>query len=374
MDGARAGYGGVVLLTALATASALALAACGGKAAAPEAAPPPAVEAVSVGAPGAVSDLTASGTLERRREMALSFRIPGVLTRVAVEAGDSIAAGQTLASIDPAGVDARQTQASADLERARRDADRARKLYASGFVAKARLDDAESALKAAQAANAGAAFDRRWARLASPVSGVVLARTAQAGEVVAAGQTVLTVADLSSPLVLRLPLPARDAARVRVGSSAAITADALPGQTLTGVVTRLGQAADARTGAVTVEIEVQARPELKSGQIASARLSAPAADASARAEFARIPAEALLEASGDKAAVLRLDGTTARRTPVRFGGFDGDDALVAGLPAGSRVITAGAGFVSDGEKVSVVDPRALAAPPRKVAAPQSAAR
>ncbi|PXA83398.1 hypothetical protein DMC18_24755, partial [Caulobacter sp. D5] len=86
------------------------------------------------------------------------------------------------------------------------------------------------------------------------------------------------------------------------------------------------------------------------------------------------PAEALLEASGDKAAVLRLDGTTARRTPVRFGGFDGDDALVAGLPPGSRVITAGAGFVSDGEKVSVVDPRALAAPTRKVAAPQSAAR
>lgn len=363
MDGARAGYGGVVLFTALATAAGVGLAACGGKAQAPQAAPPPAVEAVSVGAPGAASDLTASGTLERRREMALSFRIPGVLTRMTVEAGDRIAAGQTLATLDPAGVDARQTQAGADLERARRDAERARKLYAAGYVAKARLDDAESALKAAQAANAGAAFDRRWASLSSPVSGVVLARAAQAGEVVAAGQTVLTVADLSSPLVLRLPLPARDAARVKVGSSAAVTADALPGQTLNGVVTRLGQAADARTGAVTVEIEVQAPPELKSGQIASARLSAPVADASSRAAFARIPAEALLEASGDRAAVLRLDGTTARRTPVRFGGFDGDDALVAGLAPGSRVITAGAGFVSDGEKVSVVDPRALAKAP-----------
>lgn len=369
MDGARAGYGGVLLLTVTATAMGLMLVACGSKADAPQAAPPPAVEAVTVGAPGGASELTGSGALQRRREMALSFRIPGVLTRMNVEAGDAVRAGQALAAIDPAGVDARQTQAAADLERARRDADRARKLYATGFVAKARLDDAESALKAAQAAHAGAAFDRRWANLSSPVSGVVLARTAQSGEVVAAGQTVLTVADLSSPLVLRLPLPARDASRVKVGASAAVTTDALPGQTLTGVVTRLGQAADARTGAVTVEIEVQAPPELKSGQIAAARLQAPASQqALARADYVRIPAEALLEASGDKASVLRLDGTTARRTDVRFGGFDGDDALVAGLAAGTRVITAGAGFVSDGEKVAVVDPRALAAPARKVAA------
>jgi hypothetical protein len=81
--------------------------------------------------------------------------------------------------------------------------------------------------------------------------------------------------------------------------------------------------------------------------------------ATASAGFARIPAEAVLEASGGKAAVLRLEGGRARRTPVRFGGFDGDDALVAGLPDGARVITAGAGFVSDGDRVTVTDPKAL---------------
>ena len=42
-----------------------------------------------------------------------------------------------------------------------------------------------------------------------------------------------------------------------------------------------------------------------------------------------------------------------------FGGFDGDDALVSGLPNGAQVITAGAGFVSDGEAVAVVDPTRL---------------
>ena len=347
-------------------ALALVLAACG-PAKAPAAPPPPqAVEAVAVSAPRASGGVTATGTLERRRQMALSFRIAGVLTRVAVEAGDPVRAGQVLATIDPAAVDARQQASGADLDKARRDLARAQTLYAKGYVAKVRVDDAESAVRSASAAYSGAAFDRRWAQLVSPASGVVLERRAQAGEVVQAGQAVVTVADLTSPLVLRVPLAARDVTGIAVGSAVEITIDALPGQMLTGHVTRVGQATDVRTGAVTVEIEVaassnQERPDLRSGQIANARLASRAP--TANAGFARIPAEAVLEASGETAAVLRLDNgprdLRARRTAVRFGGFDGDDALVAGLPDGARVITAGAGFVSDGDRVTVTDAKAL---------------
>lgn len=345
------------LIALLATTS---LVACGPAKTPPAPPPPQAVEAVAVAAPRAASGITATGTLERRREMALSFRIAGVLTRVGVEAGDSVRAGQVLATIDPAAVDARQQASSADLDKARRDLERAKTLYAKGYVAKARLDDAESAVRSAGAAYNSAAFDRRWAQLVSPASGVVLERKAQAGEVVQPGQAVVSVADLTSPLVLRVPLPDREVAGIGVGAPVEVTVDALPGQTLTGQVTRVGQSADARTGAVTVEIEVAARPELRSGLIASAHIAGRATPAAA-ASFSRIPAEAVLEASGDKASVLRLDNGHARRTAVRFGGFDGDDALVAGLADGTRVITAGAGFVSDGDRVSVTDPKALGA-------------
>jgi RND family efflux transporter MFP subunit len=342
----------------LASAALLALAACG-PAKTPAAPPPPqAVEAVAVSAPRATGGVTATGTLERRREMALSFRIAGVLTKVAVEAGDPVRAGQVLASIDPAAVDARQQAMSSDLDKARRDLERAKTLYAKGYVTKVRVDDAESAVRSAGAAFNAAAFDRRWAQLVSPASGVVLERKAQAGEVVQPGQAVVTVADLNSPLVLRVPLPDREVAGVAVGTPVEVSVDALPGQILAGHVTRVGQSADARTGAVTVEIEVATRPDLRSGQIATARLASRVATTTGPT-FARIPAEAVLEASGGKAAVLRLDGGRARRTPVTFGGFDGDDALVAGLPDGARVITAGAGFVSDGDRVSVTDPKAL---------------
>lgn len=335
------------------------LSACGAKPKTDEPAPPTPVEAAHVAAPGATGSVTGAGTLERRREMALSFRIPGVLTSMRVEAGDSIGAGQAIASIDPAGVDARQQQTAADLERVRRDVERDKTLFEKGYVSRQRIDDRQSSLKAAQAAYDAARFDRRWASLVSPVSGVVLERRAQAGEVVAAGQVVARVADLSSPLVLRLPLAAREAAKVRVGDAAQVTVEDLGAQPLSARVTRIGEAADTRTGAIAVEIELSNPPAaLRSGQVAHATLQVRSQPGVATT-YARVPAEAVLEANGQRAFVFRVDGGKARRVAVGFGGFDGDDALVSGLPGGAQVITAGAGFVSDGEAISVVDPTRL---------------
>lgn len=347
------------LLASTSLLAAVVLSGCGGKPKTDEPVAPTPVEAARVAAPGASGSVAGAGTLERRREMALSFRIPGVLTALRVEAGDSVRAGQAIAAIDPAGVDARQQQTAADLERARRDVERDKALFEKGFVSRQRIDDRASALKAAQAAYDAARFDRRWATLVSPVSGVVLERRAQAGEVVAAGQVVARVADLSSPLVLRLPLAAREAAKVRVGDAAQVTVEDLGPQALNGRVTRVGEAADTRTGAILVEIELSAPPAaLRSGQVAHASLQVRAAPG-ATAGYARIPAEAVLEATGQRAFVYQFDNGKARRTSVGFGGFDGDDALVSGLPDGAQVITAGAGFVADGEAVRVIDPKRL---------------
>ena len=109
-----------------------------------------------------------------------------------------------------------------------------------------------------------------------------------------------------------------------------------------------------RTGAISVEIELSAPPStLRSGQVAHATLQVRAAPG-ATTTYARVPAEAVLEASGQRGFVFRFDRGKARRTPVTFGGFDGDDALVSGLADGTQVITAGAGFIADGEAVRVI--------------------
>lgn len=338
------------------TAISLAAAACGRADPAAEPTPPPAVQVVAVRAPDAGATLTATGLLERGREMTLSFRIPGVITQLSADDGDSVRAGQVLATLDPAGVAAAEARASVEVERARRDLARDQTLFEKGFVSRQRLDDRRSALKVAEAGASAAAFDRRWARLVSPASGVVLQRAAQAGEVVQPGQAVLRIADESSPLILRAPLADRDVTRVRPGQSAGVRVDGLPA-VVPGRVARVGERAGTQTGAVDVEIEILGGGgALRSGQVATARI---AVDAPAGPAFARIPAEAILEARGRQAFVLVVERGVARRRTVTFAGFSGDDALVDGLPSDARVITAGAGFVGDGERVTVVDPTRL---------------
>ena len=332
----------------------LLLAACskGGDSAPP---PPAAVEIALVEPDGAQGGLTVTGTLERQSEMNLAFRVGGVMTALAVDAGDPVSAGQVLARIDPSAVNARVTQSEADLERARRDLRRDEALFAQGYVSNQRLEDRKSALKAAQAAYDSAAFDGRWARLLAPAGGVVLERLAQAGEVVQPGQPVLRIADLSSPLVLRTPVADRDIGRIVPGQAVSAVVDSLPGAPLQGRVVRIGQGADPRTGAVTVEIELPGRPDLRSGLTAKAVFPSAASTSDA----VRVPAEAVIEASGDRAFVFRLRGDRVTRTQVVFLGFEGDHARLRGLAPGERVVTAGGGFVSDGERVRVADARAL---------------
>ncbi|CAN5321185.1 efflux RND transporter periplasmic adaptor subunit [soil metagenome] len=344
----------------IASLAVLSLAACGGKpkaAAAVRLLTP--VQVAFVSAPSGASVVEAAGSLRRLRESALSFRIPGVMTRLFVDEGDTVKAGQVIATLDAAGVDARLRSAAADLDRAKRDVDRFSPLVEKGAISREQLDNQKSSLASARAAYDSAAFDRRWATLRAPTSGVVLSRAAQAGEVMAAGQPIVTLADAGSPLVLRAPLTDRDVAKVRLGQAVAVRLDALPGQVLTARITRIGQRARAESGQVEVEATIAVAPGLRSGMLGTLRIEG-AATPSTAGGYLRVPAEAVLEATGARASVLRLDsGLRVRRTPVGFGGFDGDDALVSGLAPGERVVTAGGGYVADGEKVSVVDPTSL---------------
>lgn len=361
----------------------------------------PVVQVAELAAPQAAS-IVASGTVKRQREMALSFRIPGVITQLAVDDGDVIKAGQIIAAIDPTAVNARSAQTLADLERAKRDVARSESLVKTGFASQESLENQRSALATAVAAHDNAEFDKRSSKLISPISGVVLTRVAQAGEVVQPGQVVVSVADARSPLVLKLPLADRDAAKIKLGDRGQVSFAAFPDQDYEGAITRIGERVGAQTGAIQVEISLpkiqrlpsQLQPELKSGLIGKATIALTqnrnARDKAASEQasiYARIPAEALLEANGKSASVFVIATSamkgetpseiTARRAPVVFGGFDGDDALVSGLAAGVKVITTGAGYVSDGQRVRVIDPKGLKSgvrPDVSIANPSSAGK
>jgi multidrug efflux pump subunit AcrA (membrane-fusion protein) len=269
--------------------------------------------------------------------------------------------------VSPARIEAARTRldvarASAEaartgVEAARASAEAARagisQARAGAGAAGAGIQAATGATRAAQAGVAAAAFDRGRARLLAPSAGVILSRSAEPGEVIAPGRSVLTLSDETSPLILRTPVSDRDVARIARGDAASIRIEAL-GREVTGRVVRVAQQADPRTGAFDVDLAVDQTAGIRTGFLAEARVVASAGPPLGVASQT-IPAEALLEATDGAATlyVLAADRRTARLVRVGFSGFRDGQAVVTGLAPGTLVITRGGGFVSNGARVEV---------------------
>jgi RND family efflux transporter MFP subunit len=296
--------------------------------------------------------ISATGTLGPKDEIALSFKIGGVIERIMVDAAESVAAGQTLATLDLREIDAAVMRAQSAASKAERDLARARRLYADSVVALAQLQDAETAAELAGADLELAKFNRRYAVITSPAAGVILRRHAEAGEMVAPGAVVLELGSRAGGAVVRVGLSDRDAMRVRVGTPAEVRFDALPDRTFAGRITEMAAAAEPSTGTYEVEITVVGAAHLAAGLVAEVEVR-PTDGVLA----AIVPVEAILEADGADATVFALaaDGTRAERRRVRVAWLDEDRvALLSGLEGVRAVVTDGAAWLADGDAVRVV--------------------
>jgi membrane fusion protein, multidrug efflux system len=312
-----------------------------------------AVETARAQAIGQSTSILATGKLEREREVALSFRSGGILNVLTVDNGDAVRRGQLIAVIDPTEFDARLRRADADYDKAKRDASRDADLAKQGWVSGQRMADRNTVVKSSKANLDAARFDLQKTKIYAQTSGIVLVRHAQAGETVAPGQPIVTIADMSAPLVVRVALVDRDVARIKVGDPARIKVAALENYSVAGVVSQVGQRADPRTGATDVEIRVPNDSKLKTGFVADAQITLRS-NAVAEVNKLRVPAEAILEVDAGKGYVFTVDPKTskARRLAVAFYGFEGDDAVIGGLQPNQKVITFGAALVRDGQTIA----------------------
>jgi len=175
-----------------------------------------------------------------------------------------------------AAAEAELSGAESDVERSARDLARARTLASGRAISQQSVDNASDALAAATSRRdaarerlallrAGSRPDRiRQARaelasaraglaateanaadlvLVAPVAGVVFERYAEVGEVLTPGAPALTVGQVSRPWV-RVFLPARDVARIRLGQAATITLDGAPARQFPGIVTVINPRAE----------------------------------------------------------------------------------------------------------------------------------
>src|SRR3990172_4257074 len=161
---------------------------------------------------------TYSGEIRARHETQPGFRVGGKIIERLVDAGAQVKAGQALMRLDPGDAGLQLGSAEAQYQLARADAERHRKLHSKGFISQSALDAKETALKAA-AAQAGLARNQSaYTTLHADRAGVVAAILAEAGQVVAAGQPVLRLAQDGAREVA-IAIPEAHLANLRGGAA-----------------------------------------------------------------------------------------------------------------------------------------------------------
>ncbi len=290
--------------------------------------------------------VVATGVFGPKDEVSLSFKIGGIVTRVSVDEGAPVQRGTVIASLDLREIDAQLTKARIGLDKATRDVVRVRALQADSVATLANLQDAESALAAAQADMDAAKVNREYAVITAPVSGRVLRRRVQPGALVSPGQEVLSLGSDARGRVVRVGVPDRDAVRILLEQRADVSFDAMPGRTFNGRVSQRGAVTDPRTGMVSVEVTVTGADAMPAGTVARVSIAVPSST-----EVTLVPSASVIEADGDSATVYSTRDGRAIRHTVRVLFISGDRIAVQGLDGVSRVVSDGAAYLSDGAAV-----------------------
>ena len=304
--------------------------------------------------------INATGTIAAKRDMPVGVSGEGgTVTRVLVEPGQWVGAGQTLAVIERSVQTQQAAQLVAQIEVARADArlaqsnlDRAQALVARGFISKADLDTKRATRDAANARVrvAEAQLGETRARIGrldvrSPTAGLVLARSVEAGQVVGPGSGALfRIAD-GGLMEVQARLAEDDLANIRIGSAVTVTPVGTSLQ-IPGQVWQISPVVDPQSRQGIARVAIAYRPEIRPGAFASVALTSGTAD------LPLLPQSAVLsDDKGNFVYVLGQDNKVQRRD-VKIGEVNDQGAsIVSGLNGNEAVVASAGAFLNPGDKI-----------------------
>ncbi|PZU88164.1 MAG: efflux RND transporter periplasmic adaptor subunit [Chelatococcus sp.] len=339
---------------------ALPLAACG-EAPAPAARAPFPVKAQVVAVSPHALSVALTGEVRARVQSDLAYRSPGRISERLVEIGDHVEAGQVLARLeareqaaDVASAKAGVQSAEATLRQAAAAFERQKTLLASGFTTQSSHDNAQQALQAARATLDGARSNLSTAQeqlvytsLTADASGVVVARNAEAGQVVEAAQAVFTVARDGERDAI-FDVDERLLARQWTDNTIGIALVSNPAVRTTGRVREVSPAVDPATGTVRVKIAIDTPPAAMTLGAAVTGIGQFQPE-----DVVVLPAGAFFT-DGGKPAVWAVDPEShvASVRPIVVDSYRTGELLVRdGLKAGDVVVTAGVQLLRPGQVV-----------------------
>lgn len=341
---------------------------------------PVAVTVTSVTSEAVSPALFGIGTVEARHTHKIGPIFAGRIQRLEVQVGDQVKAGQVLGEMDPVDLEDRGRSLEAAVRRAEAvlreaearhafastQAQRYDELYASRSVSEELRGTKRQELQIAAAARAvaqaevvrvrsdreGLGVQQGSLRLVAPVDGLVVAREADPGTTVVAGQAVVEIIDPSS-LCMNVRFDQISAAGLRRDLPAQIVLSSRSGQPLKGHVLRVEPKADAVTEETLAKVVFDTQPESLPplGELAEVTVNLPALPA------APTVANAALRRLGEQTGVWKLVDGDLQFVPVKLGASDlnGRVQVREGVAVGDQVVTYSEKTLTAKSRIKVVD-------------------
>ncbi len=301
--------------------------------------------------------LKSIATLAPVEGVLLAADAEGTITRIAVENGAAVKAGDVLVEFDTTVETAQLAAAEARHRIASLDRKRAEELLAKNTISQAELDAADAQLRQteADAAAVRALLGKKIVR--APFSGRVGIRLINLGQFVARGAPLMPLQRMD-PMYVDLQIPQRQLPQVAVGQRVNVRVDAFPDRVFEGKISAINPAVDSASRNVSVQATI-ANPDeiLRSGMFARAEIELK----TGKPEIV-LPATAISYASyGNSVFIIEKmkhpDGSEylgVRQTFVKLGAARGDMiSILEGVKPGEEVVTSGVFKLRNGLEVQV---------------------
>ena len=319
----------------------------------PESKPIP-VQTVMVHENDIALPINTSGKLYSSLESKLSFKIPGIIDKIYVREGQTVRKNTILATLNLVEMQARVHQAQSGYQKAERDLERVKRLYADSVVTLELMQNAKTARDVADAELKVAAFNLRHAQIMAPENGKILKKLAEEGELINSGTPLFLFGADQEGWVIRAAVTDRQIISLEPGNRADVQFDAYGNTFFPAEVNEMQAVANPYTG--TFEVELKLKPtqlKLYSGFVGRVKIIP-----NEKKSYFVLPVQALVEGDGQTGYIFVADRAKkqVKRQAIKVAAIFEDQLLIKyGVQDGQEIVTYGAPYLTDNSTIEFVE-------------------
>lgn len=296
-------------------------------------------------------EVSVTGNVEGNTTVRLGFIVAGKINYISNKEGENVSQGQLISSLDPTNYSIAKGLADVQVNTATDEFNRLKILYDRKSLSENDFKKISFSLEQAKLQQQLQKKNLSDTRLYSPISGVLLKKQTEVGEVIGVGMPLFVISDIRKVKVLAY-VPEGELHEIKIGQTANVNISSLE-KVFPGKVTEVGSAADVTSRAFTIKIEV-ANPVLliRPGMIADAKITT-----NQTRKMTLLPAECIQQDLANQSFVFVIDKMQhkAFKRIVSLGNMvDNKIEIISGLSDGEVVVTSGQKSLSEGSLVSTI--------------------